>query len=87
MSLINIANLYAQFAAQFPGIVIDEGKELLRFSNERFAEELDNYLLNSQVVDYFALSSKASSTFMEFAKKDLTVYPLIRGQVVGRVVV
>lgn len=76
-------DMYAQFAAQFPGIVIDEEKELLRFSNARFAEELDNYLLNSQELDYFALSSEASSTFMEFAKKDLTAYPLIRGQVVG----
>lgn len=76
-------DMYAQFAVHFPGIILDQDKELLRFNNTRFAEELDEYLEKSTELDYFALASEDSAAFEGFLKKDLSAYPLIRGQVVG----
>ncbi len=78
-------DMYVQFAEHFPGLILDESKKLLRFSNATFAEELDSYLELSTNPDYFALSEEYSSTFREFLKRDLSSYPLIRGQVVGPV--
>lgn len=76
-------DMYVQFAEHFPGLIIDEENKVLRFSNALFTEELDAYLERSLDPDYFALSDEYSSTFREFLKRDLSSYPLIRGQVVG----
>ncbi len=78
-------DMYAQFAEHFPGILIDEEKEVLRFSHERFAAEIDEYLEKSADPDYFALSEEYSSAFRHFLTLDLSSYPLVRGQTVGPV--
>ena len=76
-------DMYAQFAEHFPGLIIDEEKELLRFSHERFTQELDEYLLHSSDPSFFALSPEYSTAFRSFLKQDLAAYPLVRGQTVG----
>ncbi|WP_240985504.1 hypothetical protein [Acididesulfobacillus acetoxydans] len=78
-------DMYAQFAEHFPGILIDEEKEVLRFSNERFAAEIDAYLEGSNDPAYFALSEEFSTAFRHFLTLDLSAYPLVRGQTVGPV--
>lgn len=78
-------DMYAQFAEHFPGITIDAEKEVLRFSHERFAYELDEYLEKSADPEYFALSEEFSTAFRNFLKLDLSAYPLVRGQSVGPV--
>ena len=76
-------DMYAQFAEHFPGLMIDEEKQLLRFSNERFSAELDEYLLNSGDPQHFALSPEFSTAFRTFLGQDLSSYAIVRGQTVG----
>ena len=76
-------DMYAQFAQHFPGLLIDEEHELLRFSPQLFAENLDAYLEQSQNEDYFGLSPDFSAAFHTFLQQDLAAYPLVRGQAVG----
>jgi hypothetical protein len=76
-------DMYAQFAEHFPGIIMDEEKETLRFSHVRFAQELDEYLEASVIPDHFALSAEASAAFNGFLAQDRSSYTLIHGQTVG----
>lgn len=76
-------DMYAQFAEHFPGIIIDEEKEILRFSQQRFASELDDYLAASTDPNYLALSPEFSTAFRTFLAQDLSAYELVRGQTVG----
>ncbi|TGE33594.1 hypothetical protein [Desulfosporosinus sp. Sb-LF] len=76
-------DMYAQFAEHFPGIIMDEEKEILRFSHDRFAQELDDYLQASVIPEYFALSEESSAVFNTFLTQDLSSYRLIHGQTVG----
>ena len=78
-------DMYAQFAEHFPGLIIDEINQVLRFSQERFAAELDEYLDSVDDLAYFALSPDYSTAFRSFLTLDLASYPLIRGQTVGPV--
>jgi len=78
-------DMYAQFAEHFPGILIDEEKEVLRFSQDRFALELDEYLAASTDEAYFALSEEFSTAFRGFLDQDLSSYIMVRGQTVGPV--
>jgi len=63
-------DMYAQFSEHFPGIIIDEEKEVLRFSHERFAQEFDAYLEASSNPDHFALSEESSAAFNSFLAQD-----------------
>lgn len=76
-------DMYAQFAEHFPGIIVDDDKQSLYFSNERFAQELDEYLEGSTIPDYFALSEESSVAFRGFLKQNLTSYVMVHGQTVG----
>ncbi len=76
-------DMYAQFAEHFPGLMIDETNQVLRFSQERFAAELDEYLAYADDPTHFALSPDFSTAFRAFLNLDLASYPLIRGQTVG----
>ncbi len=78
-------DMYAQFAEHFPGLMIDEINQVLRFSQERFAAELDEYLASVDNLAHFALSPDFSTAFRSFLTLDLASYPLIRGQTVGPV--
>lgn len=76
-------DMYAQFAEHFPGIRVDEEKQSLHFSHERFAQELDEYLEASFIPEHFALSEESSAAFSGFLAQDLSSYKLIHGQTVG----
>ncbi|GAB6153885.1 hypothetical protein JCM17380_26350 [Desulfosporosinus burensis] len=76
-------DMYAQFAEHFPGIKVDEEKQSLHFSHERFAEELDEYLEASVIPDHFALSEESSAAFSGFLAQDLSAYKMVHGQTVG----
>lgn len=76
-------DMYAQFAQHFPGLIIDEEHELLRFSHQLFTEQLDLYLEESQNDHYFELTPDFSTAFRAFLKQDLSAYPMVRGQTVG----
>ncbi|MDQ7093183.1 hypothetical protein REC12_06235 [Desulfosporosinus sp. PR] len=76
-------DMYAQFAEHFPGIIIDEIKRSVVFSHQRFAEEIDNYLENSALPEYFALAQESSAAFNGFLQEDLSAYAMIHGQSVG----
>lgn len=76
-------DMYAQFAEHFPGIIVNEEKQSLYFSNERFAQGLDNYLENSINPNYFALSEESSAAFRGFLGQDLSSYKMVHGQTVG----
>ena len=76
-------DMYAQFAEHFPGLMIDETNQVLRFSQDRFAAELDEYLASVDDLAHFALSPDFSTAFRSFLTLDLAAYPLIRGQTVG----
>ena len=78
-------DMYAQFAEHFPGLIIDEEQQLLRFSHARFSAELDEYLANSGDPNHFALSPEFSTAFRAFLSQDLTSYTMVRGQTVGPV--
>ena len=76
-------DMYAQFAQHFPGLIIDEEQQLLRFSHELFTEQLDTYLEESQSDNYFALTPDFSTAFRAFLGQNLSKYPMVRGQTVG----
>jgi len=76
-------DMYAQFAEHFPGIMVDEEKQSLHFSHERFALELDEYLEASSNTDHFSLSEESSAAFNGFLTQDLSSYKMIHGQTVG----
>jgi len=76
-------DMYAQFAEHFPGIIVNEEKQSLYFSHERFAQELDEYLEASIIPEHFALSEESSAAFSGFLAQDLSSYKMIHGQTVG----
>lgn len=76
-------DMYAQFSEHFPGIIIDEERAVIRFSNDLFAKEFDEYLEGSSNPDYFALSEESSTAFNSFLVQDLSSYPMIHGQTIG----
>lgn len=76
-------DMYAQFAEHFPGIMIDEGEKRVVFSQQRFAEELDEYLDKSALPGFFALDKESSAAFQGFLQENLAAYPMIHGQTVG----
>ena len=75
--------MYTQFAEHFPGMIIDEGKKVLHFSHERFAQDLDEYLETSIIPEHFALSEESSVSFRTFLAQDLSSKIMVHGQTVG----
>lgn len=76
-------DMYAQFAEHFPGMRIDNANKSLSFSHQRFAQELDEYLEQGVIPEYFALDRESSAAFNGFLATDLSSYPMIHGQTVG----
>lgn len=78
-------DMYVQVAAGFPGIVVDWERERIRFSRERFDEELIEYSERMEDPDLYRLTSEQSVTYREFLSRDLSGYVAIRGQMEGPV--
>jgi hypothetical protein len=78
-------DMYVQAAEHFPGIVLDVEKRTVRFSIDRFAEELEAALLHSDDPTRFDVSEAYSEVYHRFLSLDLSGRPAIRGQLEGPV--
>jgi hypothetical protein len=77
--------MYVQAAEHFPGIVLDVEKRTLRFSIDKFAEELDATMQRFDDPGYFDISTTYSAVYHRFLALDLADRPAIRGQLEGPV--
>ncbi|MFO7715400.1 hypothetical protein [Desulfosarcina sp.] len=76
-------DMYVQAAEHFPGIILDLGKRTLRFSIDKFAEELEEALLHFDDPAYFDVGETYSAVYHRFLALDLAERPAIRGQLEG----
>ncbi len=76
-------DMYVQAAEHFPGITLDMDHRKLRFSMDRFVEELEEALLHSDDTTYFDVSETYSVVYHRFLALDLKDRPAIRGQLEG----
>jgi hypothetical protein len=76
-------DMYVQAAEHFPGIVLDLGKRTLRFSMDKFAEELEAALMHFDDPDMFDMCETYSAVYHRFLALSLADRPAIRGQLEG----
>lgn len=76
-------DMYVQAAEHFPGIILDLDKRTLRFSMDKFGEELETALLRFEDPTFFDISETYSAVYHRFLALDLAVRPAIRGQLEG----
>jgi hypothetical protein len=76
-------DMYVQAAEHFPGILLDMEKRTLRFSLEKFIEELEDTLARFDDPSYFDISKTYSAVYHRFLAMDLSDRPAIRGQLEG----
>ena len=75
--------MYVQAAEHFPGILLDLEKRTLRFSIEKFIEELEATMERFDDPDLFDISETYSAVYHRFLKLDLSGKPAIRGRLEG----
>lgn len=78
-------DMYVQASEHFPGILLDMEKRTLKFSFDRFAEELEEAMEKMALPDYLDISSDYSVVYHRFLELDLADRPAIRGQLEGPV--
>ena len=76
-------DMYVQAAEHFPGILLDMEKQTLRFSTDKFIEELEETLNHFDDPQYFDVSPQYSAVYHRFLELDLKNRPAIRGQLEG----
>jgi hypothetical protein len=76
-------DMYVQASEHFPGILLDVEKRTLRFSMEKFINELEEAMAHFEEPDYFDISEAYSEVYHRFLKLDLADRPAIRGQLEG----
>lgn len=76
-------DMYVQAAEHFPGIVLDVQKRTLRFSMDKFAEELEAALEHLDDPVMFDVGETYSAVYHRFLTLDLAERPAIRGQLEG----
>jgi hypothetical protein len=76
-------DMYVQAAEHFPGILLDMEKRTLRFSMDKFAEELEEALQRFDDPTFFDISETYSAVYHRFLSLDLSDRPAIRGQLEG----
>jgi hypothetical protein len=76
-------DMYVQAAEHFPGIVLDLEKRTLRFSMDKFINELEETLAKFDDPEYFDISEAYSIVYHRFLALDLKDRPAIRGQLEG----
>jgi len=76
-------DMYVQAAEHFPGILLDLDKRTLRFSIDKFTEELEATLLQFDDPTMFDISETYSAVYHRFLSMDLADRPAIRGQLEG----
>lgn len=76
-------DMYVQVSEHFPGIVVDEAKLRVELELERFYAELPDYANRADDDGFLRLSPRYSAALDAFLARDLSGYPLIRGQSIG----
>ena len=76
-------DMYVQAAEHFPGILLDVENKTLRFSMDKFIEELEESMSHFEDPAYFDISPRYSVVYHEFLAKELADRPAIRGQLEG----
>lgn len=76
-------DMYVQAAEHFPGILLNMEKRTLRFSMDKFTEELEETLLHFDEPTLFDISETYSAVYHRFLALDLADRPAIRGQLEG----
>jgi len=76
-------DMYVQAAEHFPGILLDMEKRTLRFSIERFIDELEETMSHFEEPQYFDVSETYSVVYHRFLSLNLSDRPAIRGQLEG----
>ena len=76
-------DMYVQASEHFPGIVLDLEKRTLRFSMEKFMNELEEAMSHFEEPEYFDISDTYSVVYKKFLQMDFSSRPAIRGQLEG----
>jgi hypothetical protein len=76
-------DMYVQASEHFPGILLDMENRTLRFSTEKFLNEVEAALTHFEEPDYFDISDTYSVVYRRFLELDLSDRPAIRGQLEG----
>ncbi len=76
-------DMYVQASEHFPGIIVDTENRKLKFSSEKFAQEVEDFLSHFDDLEYFDISEAYSVVYHRFLKLDLSDRPAIRGQLEG----
>ena len=76
-------DMYVQASEHFPGIILDVEKRTLRFSMEKFTNELEEAMDHFEDPEYFDISEAYSEVYHRFLKLSLADRPAIRGQLEG----
>src|SRR5512139_1361066 len=65
-------DMYVQASEHFPGIVLNIQERTLRFSFEKFIEEIEQTMAHFEEPGYFDISETYSSVYHRFLNLDLT---------------
>ena len=76
-------DMYVQASEHFPGILLDMEERTLRFSTEKFLEELEEAMSHFDDPEFFDISDTYSVVYHRFLDLDLAKRPAIRGQLEG----
>jgi hypothetical protein len=78
-------DMYVQAAEHFPGIILDMEHRTLRFSMDKFIDEIEDTMSRFEEPEYFDVSKTYSVVYHRFLEKDLADRAGIRGQLEGPV--
>jgi hypothetical protein len=76
-------DMYVQAAEHFPGMLLDMANKTLRFSIDKFIEEIEETMGHFDDPAYFDVSETYSVVYHSFLSHDLSNRPAIRGQLEG----
>jgi hypothetical protein len=76
-------DMYVQAGEHFPGILVNMENRTIRFSMDKFVEELEYALSKMDDPQYFDISEAYSMVYHRFLSLELSGRPAIRGQLEG----
>ena len=76
-------DMYVQAGEHFPGIVLDMENRTLKFSMDKFMEELEDVMNRFDSPELFDISKTFSAVYHRFLEMDFSDRPAIRGQLEG----
>jgi hypothetical protein len=76
-------DMYVQAAEHFPGILLDVQKRTLRFSMDKFIDELEETMAHFEEPQYLEVSENYSAVYHRFLSLNLSKRAAIRGQLEG----